>query len=245
MKARTVTIAQPTFLPWLGWFDLADQADLLILLDDVSFSRQSWQQRNRVRTRDGLAYLTVPVTTAKRFGQLIVDTGIADLGFVDKVIRTIAQNYSRAAHFDAYFDEFSATLRLGAGTRRLVELNCGLIDWLARRLGVTTPRIRSSEMAVDGKRGEHVAKLCQSVGAARYLSAAGAEEYLMTDRAAFESREIGVELHAYEHPIYRQCFRPFVPYASALDLLLNEGPAAGDMLRAGRRPTRQLRAAVS
>src|SRR5579862_2650962 len=61
MTVNTVAIAQPTFLPWLGWFDLIDQADLLILLDDVSFSRQSWQQRNRIRGPEGLQYITLPV----------------------------------------------------------------------------------------------------------------------------------------------------------------------------------------
>ena len=99
MKSDVVAIVQPTFLPWAGWFDLADQVDLLILLDDVAFSKQSWQQRNRLRTPEGLSYVTVPVRTAGRLGQRIIDTEIAGDGAIDKLIRTVAQNYSRAAHF--------------------------------------------------------------------------------------------------------------------------------------------------
>ena len=56
-----VAISQPTYLPWLGYFDLIDQVDVFVLLDDVQFEKQSWQQRNRIKTPAGLQWLTVPV----------------------------------------------------------------------------------------------------------------------------------------------------------------------------------------
>jgi hypothetical protein len=238
--SKTVVIAQPTFLPWTGWFDLADQADLLIVLDDVAFSKQSWQQRNRIRTPEGLRYITVPVRTAGRLGQLILDTELAGVEFVEKLKRTIAQNYRRAPYFEHYYEQICTTLDEFASLGKLCELNCGLIRWLATKLGVKTPQQRSSELGLRGRRGEYIATLCERVGASRYLSPAGAEAYLMEDRAEFDSRSISVALHVYEHPVYHQCFSPFLPYASVLDLLLNEGDAAGPILRSGRRPARQL-----
>jgi hypothetical protein len=240
MSVTTVAIAQPTFLPWAGWFDLADQVDLLLVLDDVAFSKQSWQQRNRIRTRDGLTYLTVPVRTAGRLGQRIIDTEIADTAFVEKMLRTIAQSYAKAPYLNRYFPELSAVLKHSASSGKLAELNSRIIDWLAKQLGITTPRLRSSELGVEGKRGELVAKLCEKVGASRYLSPAGAEAYLHEDRDQFDRRSISIHLHVYEHPVYRQCFEPFVPYASVLDLLFNEGDAALAVLRSGRRPHRAL-----
>jgi hypothetical protein len=240
MSAKTVVIAQPTFLPWAGWFDLADQADVLILLDDVAFSKQSWQQRNRIRTSEGLSYLTVPVRTSGRLGQRIVDTDLASVTFVEKLLRTIGQSYARAPYLGRYFQDFSAVMRQSAASSRLVDLNCGLIAWLADVLGIMTPRVRSSEMGVEGKRGEHVALLCESVQASRYLSPAGAEDYLLEDRDEFDRRRISVQLHVYAHPIYRQCFQPFTPYATVLDLLFNEGDAAATILRSGRRQAREL-----
>jgi WbqC-like protein family len=240
LKADLVAIAQPTFLPWAGWFDLADQADLLIVLDDVAFSKQSWQQRNRLRTPEGLSYVTVPVRTAGKLGQRIIDTELADMGVVDKLIRTVSQNYTRAPYFSRYFAEFSAVLRKSASAGMLAGLNSGLIDWLFLQLGIATPRVRSSELGVEGKRGALVANLCERVGASRYLSPAGAQEYLLEDRAEFDNRQIAVGLQVYEHPVYRQCFEPFMPYASVLDLLLNEGDAAAGILRSGRREPRKL-----
>lgn len=240
MSVRTVAILQPTFLPWAGWFDLTDQVDLLIILDDVAFSKQSWQQRNRILTPKGLSYVTVPVKTAGRLGQRILDTELVDTLFVDKVIGAISTNYVHAPYFAAYFSDFCNVFRASASTGKLADLNGGLINWLLEKLGVTTPCVRSSELSVDGTRGELVAKLCEHVGASRYLSPAGAEEYLLEDRSEFDKRSIVVELHVYDHPVYRQCFVPFAPYASVLDLLMNEGDASGDIMRSGRRPSRLL-----
>jgi UDP-2,4-diacetamido-2,4,6-trideoxy-beta-L-altropyranose hydrolase len=239
---KSLAIAQPTFLPWLGWYDLVDQVDFLILLDDVAFSRQSWQQRNRIRTKEGLSYLTVPVHTAGKLGQRISDTKIVNNAFVQKMVRTVAQNYRRAEYFDRYFPEFCAVLEKSIASGSLCDLNCGLIEWLAAQLGVATPSVRSSQLGVGGKRGAHVALLCEHFDAQTYVSPPGAEDYLVEDRVEFDRRSIRVEIHVYEHPVYRQCFKPFEPYASALDLLLNEGSRAGTIMRSGRKPTRPLRA---
>jgi hypothetical protein len=73
-----------------------------------------------------------------------------------------------------------------------------------------------------------------------YLSPVGAEEYLLSDRESFEKREIKVWLQCFEHPEYKQCFKPFVPFASVLDLIFNVGPDALNVLRSGRRPPRLL-----
>jgi UDP-2,4-diacetamido-2,4,6-trideoxy-beta-L-altropyranose hydrolase len=240
MDVKSLAIAQPTFLPWSGWYDLVDQVDFLVLLDDVAFSKQSWQQRNRIRTPEGLSYLTVPVHTAGKLGQRICDTQTAGTAFVQKILRTVAQNYRRARFFDRYYPELCSVLERSAVTQSLSELNCGLIEWLGAQLGVTTPSVRSSQLGVGGKRGAHVAMLCEHFGAKSYISPPGAEDYLIEDRAEFDRRSIAVEIHMYEHPVYRQCFEPFEPFASALDLLLNEGDRAGDILRSGRKPARAL-----
>src|SRR5712691_5783894 len=124
--AKTCVISQPTFLPWLGWFDLADQADVMVILDDVQFSKQSWQQRNRIRTPAGLEFLTVPVK--RRLGQLIVDCELADRSFVGKMLKSVHANYARAPFFADAFDEFATTMESAAQSGRLAELNCALIS---------------------------------------------------------------------------------------------------------------------
>lgn len=240
MSAKIIAIAQPTFLPWAGWFDLADQVDLFVILDDVAFSKQSWQQRNRIRTRNGLEFLSVPVKTSGRLGQRIADCELVDQSFVVKMVKSLQANYSKAPFFGVTFDELASTLQTAASTNRLVELNCALISWMAARLGVTTPMIRASTLAAGGERGEYVAAICECVDADRYLSPAGAEGYLIEDRHSFERRGIEVLIHVYEHPEYVQRFTPFIPFASALDLIFNLGPTAGEVMRSGRRVARAV-----
>lgn len=237
---RTCVIAQPTFIPWIGWFDLADQADVMIILDDVQFSKQSWQQRNRLRTPEGLGFLSVSVKSAGRSHQLINEVELANESSVEKLLRTIQGYYARAPFFREHFPGLGASMREGAATGKLAELNISVIRWIMQTLGIDVPLVRSSELEMEGKRGEYVAALCEKVGANRYLSPAGAEDYLLEDRAAFDSRGIPVELQVYEHPEYRQCFKPFEPYASVLDLIFNTGPEALEILRSGRRHSRAL-----
>lgn len=238
--SKMIAIAQPTFLPWLGWLDLADQVDMLILLDDVAFSKQSWQQRNRIRTSNGLQFLTVPVKTSGRMGQRISECELADQLFVVKMIKSLRISYAKAPFFAPIIDDLASVFEAAACTNHLVELNCALISWIANKLEVFTPMTRSSTLGVGGERGEHVAALCESVGADQYVSPAGSEEYLIEDKAAFDQRDISVRMHVYEHPAYDQCFAPFMPYASALDLIFNAGPRAPEVMRSGRRPTRSL-----
>src|SRR6266446_2292201 len=67
LAKRTIAIMQPTYLPWLGFFDLIRCVDLFVFYDDVQFQKQTWQQRNRIRNQDGELMLSVSVLKAKEF----------------------------------------------------------------------------------------------------------------------------------------------------------------------------------
>lgn len=238
-EGKVCVVSQPTFLPWLGWFDLVDQADVMVILDDVSFSKQSWQQRNRIRTTRGLEFLSVPIKTAGRLGQRIDECALANSQFVQKIISSLRGNYGRAP-WAVEIDDLAALISEAVVGEKLIELNCALIDWIATRLDVKTPMIRASSLSIGGHRGEHVAAICEAMAATKYLSPVGAEDYLMADRAAFDNRNISVSIQVYEHPQYAQCDTPFLPYACSLDLIFNEGPNAPAIMRSGRRPPRPL-----
>ncbi|MGE5452533.1 MAG: WbqC family protein [Acidobacteriota bacterium] len=237
---QRIAIAQPTFLPWIGWFDLADQVETLVILDDVPFSKQSWQQRNRIRTAKELEFLTVPVKSSGRMGQLICEVELAAQPFFEKSIKSFQLNYSRAPFFSVLFDGFASAFEVGVKSGRLVDLNVTLITWMARQLGISTPMQKATPLEVAGERGEHVAAICEKLGATQYLSPAGAEGYLLEDRGAFDRRKIGVWLHEYNHPTYSQRFKPFISHASAIDLIFNAGPQAGELMRSGRCAPRPL-----
>lgn len=234
LRPRTAVIMQPTYLPWLGYFDLIDQADVFVFLDDAQLSRKSWHQRNRIRTPRGLEWLTVPVRTAGRFPLLIKDAEIArDSGFPRDHIRAIEFNYRTAPFFDAWFPSIRALL--DEPETRLCHLNIRIITTLARAMGIATPFEVASVLGGRGKRSDLMIDLCVRVGASRCLSPIGSADYLATEYDPVRAPGLELVFHNYEHPVYRQMFEPFMPFASVIDLLLNEGDRSLATMRSGRR----------
>jgi len=230
-----IAIAQPTYLPWLGYFDLLDQVDKFVLLDTVQFEKKSWQQRNRIKTPTGLLWLTVPVVSRGRLGQRIVDVEIREAEFWHDHLRSVELNYRRAPFFDDYYPALSELLRSASSDLRLAELTIGLLRWLAEALGIKTRIVRSSELAVDGKRTHLLAEICSLSGATTYVSPLGSADYLLNELPILTGRSVNVVFQHYEHPAYRQLFPPFQSHASALDLLFNEGENSLAIIRSGRR----------
>lgn len=230
-----IAIAQPTYLPWLGYFDLLDQVDKFVLLDTVQFEKQSWQQRNRIKTPTGLQWLTVPVVFRGRLGQRIVDVEIREVEFWRDHLRAVELNYRRAPFFDDYYPALRELLCSLSSGLHLAELNIGLLRWLSEALGIKTPIVRSSELAVDGKRTQLLAEICSLLGAATYISPLGSADYLLNDLPTLTDRGVNVVFQHYEHPEYRQLFPPFQAHSSVLDLLFNEGKNSLPIVRSGRR----------
>ena len=230
---------QPTYLPWLGYFDLIDQSDALIFLDNVQFEKQSWQQRNRIRTSKGLETLTIPSLTKGKSHQLINEVRINySSNFAKRHLRSLEMNYHRATYLENYFPEFQKIMT--SGMTSLFELNISLIQWLSSVIGIQAHFMRSSKLEGEGKRSSLLVDLCKKVGMKHYLSTNGAKDYLISEYSTFSDAGIDVWLHNYEHPEYRQVYSPFMPYASVIDLLFNEGERSLEIIRSGRRKSLRL-----
>ena len=228
-----IAISQPTYLPWIGYLDLIDQVDLFVILDNVQFAKQTWQQRNRIRTAAGLQWLTVPVKL--RFGQLISDVEIRETDFHVDHLRAIELAYRRAPFFQNYSDDISRTVT-ERESQLLVDLNLALLTCIMRALRIKTPLIRSSKLGQGGRRTELLANICSELRATKYISPAGSAIYLLAEHDLLTRRGVEVGFHHYEHPVYRQLHKPFTPFASVIDLMFNEGDKALSVVRSGRKP---------
>jgi WbqC-like protein family len=224
---------QPTYLPWVGYFDLLDQSDVFVFYDSVQFEKQSWQQRNRIKTAQGPQWLTVPVYQS--LGQRIDEVRTSNAtAWRRKHWMSLVTNYSRAP----FWNEYSPRLRVvyEQPWESLAELNIRLITELSSALRIQSTFLRSSALPrFEGNKEEPLAALAAHLEAGIYLSPAGAKTYL-TDSKAFARRRVAIEFHAYEHPVWPQQFGQFVPYLSVIDLLFQCGPGALGLLRSGRRP---------
>ena len=229
-------ISQPTFLPWLGWFDLVSICDVVILLDTVQFNKRSWQQRNRIRTKDGLEFITVPVFTAGKSKQKIKDVMISDKQFYDYFFRKIKTSYSKSNHYDAVINDIRNTLPYSVFSNHLVDLNNEFIYFIMRWFCIRKNIIKASELDVNvGVRGEYLAMLCEAVGANEYISTPGAHDYLCLDIFEFRNRNINVFISDYQHPEYNQAYSPFIPFASSLDLIMNYGENSNKIMKNSKR----------
>ena len=233
-------ISQPTFLPWIGWFDLVEQADLIILYNTAQFSKQSWQQRNRIRTIRGLEYLTVPVKTSGRLGQKIIDVDISQIDFEEYFKNKLKDAYSNAPFFKPVMDDLQNKLPDLLVSRKLSHLNEGLIKFCCEWLNINTQFIRASDLNIDGQRGEYLAKICESFNCDEYISTEGAEKYLIEDYKFFEQKKITVKIYKYDHPVYSQLIEPFIPYASVIDLIMMYGHRSKEVMQKAQRYTHAI-----
>jgi len=227
----TLAVLQPGYLPWLGFFDQIARSDFFVLYDDAQFDKHGWRNRNRVKSAEGMVWLTVPVLHSGRTGQSINETEIdARSPWAKKQIRTIAQLYAKAPYISRYLPEIEEILL--RPWRRLAELDRALIMRICRWLAVERPLHLSSALNVGGDRNGRLINLCRHFGVGNYLSGNSAQDYL--DVAAFADHGISVEWQNFSHPVYSQLHGPFVSHLSAIDLLLNMGPDSAAVLRSAR-----------
>jgi len=228
-----ISIMQPTWLSWIGYFDLIDQSDLFVLLDDAQFSKHTWQQRNRIKINDSLAWLTVPVYTKGRLGQKINEVEIDRRRFPEKLLFQIKQHYVKSLFFSDYFSEFEDLL-LNHQSDLLCDLNLLVLSWFLDKLNIDTEIVIASTLNAKGIRGSRTVKILKELGAFKYLSPIGSYEYLNEDIGFFKKNNIDIVFQNYKHPEYRQVYPPFLNGASVLDLLFNEGENSLNIIRSGR-----------
>jgi hypothetical protein len=217
-----VVILQSNYVPWRGYFDLMDDADVFIVYDQVQYTKSDWRNRNVLKTRAGKAWITVPV---RRDG---LATQIEDARIDWKAEwparhrSMIMENYRTAP----FLDEVSAAFQSVLDRRhdRLSALNVDLMAWVAGELSIKTRIVQSSSLASSGDRNERLVDLVRAVGGTRYLTGPAALSYL--DLEAFGRAGIAVEVKAYDYAPYTQLWGGFEGAVSILDLMLNTGPDA-------------------
>lgn len=223
-----VAIHQPHYLPWLRYFEKADRAGVFILLDTVQYSKNGWQNRNRIKTATGAALLTVPVHEAR--AQAIEDVRICGSGWRKKHWRTIAQAYAHAPFFGQYAAELA--VYYDRDWERLGDLNRAMFTWFLTALRIDTRVVAASELRVPGEATERLVNLVREAGGTAYYTGAYAlDTYL--DPAPFAAAGIELVIQEWRAPVYPQCHGPFVPDLAIVDLLFNLGDGALEVLREG------------
>jgi hypothetical protein len=216
-----VGILQPSYLPWLGFLEQIGKADTFVLYDDVQFEKGSWRNRNRIKTPQGVAWLTVPVLTKGLDFPLIKDVRINNSErWGKKHVRTIQQNYSKAPYFDRYAAELFSIIE--RPWEKLIDLNNTLLFFFLEAFGLERNILLSSELGIGGASSDRLLSIIKALGGDVFYEGAAGRNYLDVEK--FEKAGVEVVFQDYEHPVYPQLYNEFVPYLSVVDLLMNCGP---------------------
>lgn len=224
MEGKKLAIVQSNYIPWKGYFDLINSVNEFILFDDMQYTRRSWRNRNKIKTRDGVRWLTIPVAVKGRYYQKIIDTRISDPRWGEKHFNTIRHSYARAPYFRQYEDLF-AELYLNCNLVYLSEINYRFLSAICDLLGIRTRLSWSSNYRIIQGKTERIVDLCKQAGASCYVTGPAAEAYLDEELFAREGITL-TYMHYSEYAEYPQLFPPFEHAVSFIDLLFNTGSKA-------------------
>ena len=222
-RRKIIAIHQPNYIPWLGYFYKMAHCDIFVYLDTVQYPRgQSFSPRNRIKTPNGVQYLTIPIRTpeGKQGKVKFNEVSFADEKWKQKHLRTIEMNYGRAPYFEQIFELYKAGI---TSADRFLDLNINLIESFATYLDIKTERIRLSEL-LNEVRGKTllIVDICKALEVDTYLSGqGGGREY--NDETILDENGIELIYSDFRHPVYPQLWGEFEPGLSIIDLLFNCG----------------------
>ncbi len=213
----TAAIMQPYFLPYIGYFQLIDAADLFVVYDQVKYTKSGWINRNRLLIDGRDATFSLPLKHASDALD-VCDRDLADDFAPDKLLNQFAGAYRRAPYFAAAFPIVEQVAR--CEERNLFRFLYHSIVTICEHLGITTKVVPSSEIVIDGRpRGQdRVLAICEAVGATVYVNAIGGLQ--LYSRDGFRERGIALKFIRSRPFEYAQLGNGFVPWLSIVDVLM-------------------------
>jgi len=211
---------QAQYLPGMRFFAKVLACDKFILVDHVQFVKKEWQNRNRIRTKDGPMWLTVPVLVKGKFDQRINEVEIDNKSDWQRTHwRSIELNYSKAPYFGEYRSFFEEIYK--RKWNKLADLNLEIVSFLLNELKIGKEIILSSSLGLTGKSTDLLIELCKKLNADTYLSGQQAKTYV--DLAKFKDNNLKHIFMEFHYPVYEQQFNGFLPNLSIIDALFNIG----------------------
>ena len=221
---KKALITQSNYIPWKGYFDAINMVDEFIIYDDMQFTRRDWRNRNKIKTKDGLIWLTIPVEVKGKYFQKINETVISDPNWGMHHWKTIQYNYHKTPYFTLYKDQFEEAF-LNNDKKYLTEINLQFLQLICGILGINTPIRFSKEFELKEEKTERLVDICKKIGATDYYSGPAAKAYM--NESLFANENINIHYFDYSgYPEYPQLFNNFAHDVSIIDLLFNEGENA-------------------
>ena len=216
---RILSINQPYFFPYIGYFQLIHASDKFISLEDVNYITGGWINRNRILINGAAAYLSVPLADASQNRKINETRVLKEEGWKDNILKKLRMSYSRAPFYSDIFKLVSNTLNIGSelisdfAFQSILEV-CNYIG-LRREFG-------KSSALNDLKGEEKIIGICLSENADTYINLPGGEN--IYNKEYFSKQGINLKFIEPEIREYKQFKVPFVPGLSIIDVLMFNSP---------------------
>lgn len=214
-----VSIHQPDFFPYFGFFNKINKSDIFVVMDKVQISKSGWTHRDQIKTKKGVEWITVPINKIKE-KQLIKDAEINEnIDWRKKHLNLIYANYKDAEYFEEGYDLISNIYKNKSNS--LFEFNLSTIKLLFEKLDIKPKIVLLSELEVFGTKNDLLISILNKINIKHYVSGLGAKNFIDIDQ--FEKRGFVVTFNKFEHPKYNQLFGAFICNLSIIDIILNIG----------------------
>ncbi len=213
-----VSIHQPEFIGYLGYYAKILQADCHIVLDDVQFIKRGFIQRNNIYCNQLAKLITVPVKTKGLYLQQINDVEIdTSFDWRKKILGTLQFCYFKSPNFKRVFPLISKLIN--QDWYKIVDLNLAWLKFILDILSEDKPLYLASNLKVIGIKSKRLCNLVQAIDGDAYLSGVGAKAY--NDESVFAECNIKLQYVKFTHPVYMQMGRKFIKNLCILDAIFN------------------------
>jgi len=226
-----ISVHQPQYIPWLGYFHKILKSDAFVFLDRVQYKPAEFQNRNKIRTQDGWMWLSVPVLSQAGTRQIIADVRIDNSSSWQKDhLKSLEVWLGKSRFFNEHLDFLKGLY--SKNWLGLSELNVEIISYILKYLDIKTPVYFESDLDIKSAKTDRIIDICKKLKADTYLSGIGGRDYLEEDK--FSKDGIKLKYQDFKHPVYHQQFmkdeNDFLPLMSTLDFLFNEGAESRQIL---------------
>lgn len=217
--SKIVSIHQPNYIPWLGYFYKIARSDIFVFLDDAQFSNSGAHNYHNIKTPQGKLRLKIPLEY--KLGDNINEVRTKDeLGWKKDHLNKIRLNYKKAPYFEEIFNDFE--LELNKKYKNLSELNTEIVKFICAKFNFKTNYISASELNLNSSREEKVIDICNELDATIYLSGTGAKAYQVEEN--FINKGLTLEYSDFKPIAYKQLWNTdFLISVSIIDFLMNYG----------------------
>ncbi|MDH0513211.1 WbqC family protein [Comamonas terrigena] len=214
-----LSIMQPYFFPYIGYFQLLQASEKFVFYDDVNFIKGGWINRNRILISGSARYITIPLSTPSSFS-LIEHTKInRQLPWKKKIFAQITHAYAKSPHFAKVFNLVEETLSSEEESISQLAKNSitGVLNYLGIKKDINSSSRKYCNNHLKGQ--DRVLDICLQENATRYLNLPGGISLYEPEK--FSTQGIALSFIDVNMTTYRQHSANFTPGLSIIDVLMH------------------------